>query len=85
LTVGDQERRFALGLFLPAFVLLLLMFSMAGVPPTVGFYAKLAVLQPVITAGYIWLAAVAVMLAGSTPRCWTKPVTSKSHRAGPRW
>ena len=46
-----------------AFVLLLLMFSMAGVPPTVGFYAKLAVLQPVITAGYIWLAAVAVMFS----------------------
>ena len=39
------------------------MFSMAGVPPTVGFYAKLAVLQPVITAGYIWLAAVAVMFS----------------------
>ena len=35
-----------------AFLMLLLMFSMAGVPPTVGFYAKLAVLQAVINAGY---------------------------------
>jgi NADH-quinone oxidoreductase subunit N len=46
-----------------AFLMLLLMFSMAGVPPTVGFYAKLAVLQAVINAGYLWLAVVAVMLS----------------------
>ena len=42
-----------------AFIMLLLMFSMAGVPPTVGFYAKLAVLQAVGNAGYVWLAVVA--------------------------
>ena len=46
-----------------AFITLLLMFSLAGVPPTVGFYAKLAVLQAVINAGYVWLAVVAVLLA----------------------
>ena len=46
-----------------AFVMLLLMFSMAGVPPTVGFYAKLSVLQAVINAGYVWLAVVAVVFA----------------------
>ncbi|MBM3358089.1 MAG: NADH-quinone oxidoreductase subunit NuoN [Betaproteobacteria bacterium] len=46
-----------------AFVMLLLMFSMAGVPPTVGFYAKLAVLQAVIGAGFVWLAVVAVLFA----------------------
>ena len=46
-----------------AFLMLLLMFSMAGVPPTVGFYAKLSVLQAVINAGYVWLAVVAVMFA----------------------
>jgi NADH-quinone oxidoreductase subunit N len=40
--------------------MLLLMFSMAGVPPTVGFYAKLSVLQAVINAGYVWIAVVAV-------------------------
>ncbi|MEI7444763.1 MAG: NADH-quinone oxidoreductase subunit NuoN, partial [Burkholderiales bacterium] len=34
-----------------AFVMLLLMFSLAGIPPTVGFYAKLAVLQAVVEAG----------------------------------
>jgi NADH-quinone oxidoreductase subunit N len=46
-----------------AFLMLLLMFSMAGVPPTVGFYAKLSVLQAVINAGYVWLAVVAVMFS----------------------
>ncbi len=46
-----------------AFMMLLLMFSMAGIPPTVGFYAKLAVLQAVLDAGYTWLAVVAVIFA----------------------
>ena len=46
-----------------AFLMLLLMFSMAGVPPTVGFYAKLSVLQAVINAGYLWLAVVAVLFS----------------------
>src|SRR4030065_13704 len=34
-----------------AFLMMLLMFSMAGVPPTVGFYAKLLVIQSVVNAG----------------------------------
>ena len=46
-----------------AFLMLLLMFSLAGVPPTIGFYAKLAVLQAVMNAGYTWLAVVAVMFS----------------------
>ena len=46
-----------------AFLMLLIMFSLAGVPPTVGFYAKLAVLQAAISAGFIWLAVVAVLFA----------------------
>lgn len=46
-----------------AFMMLILMFSMAGVPPTIGFYAKLAVLQAVIGAGLTWLAAVAVVFS----------------------
>lgn len=44
-----------------ALVMLVLMFSLAGIPPTVGFYAKLAVLQSVISAGMIWLAVFAVL------------------------
>ena len=46
-----------------AFLMLLLMFSMAGVPPTIGFFAKLSVIQAVIDGGQIWLAIVAVMLS----------------------
>jgi len=46
-----------------AFLTLIVMFSLAGIPPTVGFYAKLAVLQAVLAAGHVWLAVVAVMFS----------------------
>ncbi|ROR32284.1 NADH-quinone oxidoreductase subunit NuoN [Inmirania thermothiophila] len=42
---------------------LLVMFSLAGVPPLVGFYAKLTVLRAVIDAGMLWLAVVAVLFS----------------------
>ena len=47
-------------------VLALCMFSMAGLPPMVGFYAKLAVLQALISSGlplYIGVAVVAVVMS----------------------
>ncbi|WP_445658394.1 NADH-quinone oxidoreductase subunit NuoN [Achromobacter sp. NCFB-sbj8-Ac1-l] len=46
-----------------AAIVLLLMFSLAGIPPLVGFYAKLAVLQALISAGHVTLAVVAVMFS----------------------
>jgi NADH-quinone oxidoreductase subunit N len=46
-----------------AFVMLILMFSLAGLPPTVGFFAKLLVLQAVLDAGYTWLVVIAVLLS----------------------
>ncbi len=46
-----------------AFLMMVLMFSMAGVPPTVGFYAKLTVLQAVINVDLVWLAAAAVFFS----------------------
>jgi len=46
-----------------AFLMLLLMFSMAGVPPTAGFYAKLLVIQALVDAGFVWLAALAVLFS----------------------
>ena len=45
-----------------AIMVLILMFSMAGVPLTAGFYAKLYVLQAVVDAGLWPLAVVAVLL-----------------------
>jgi NADH-quinone oxidoreductase subunit N len=46
-----------------AALLAIAMFSMAGVPPTVGFYAKLTVLQAVIQVDMVWLAVVAVLFS----------------------
>jgi len=46
-----------------AFLMLLLMFSLAGVPPTAGFYAKFSVLSAAVQAGQIWLAVTAVVLS----------------------
>lgn len=46
-----------------ALMMLLFMFSLAGVPPTIGFYAKLSVLQSVLGTGHIWLAIVAVLFS----------------------
>lgn len=41
---------------LKAMAVLLLMFSMAGVPPFVGFFGKFAVLKAAVDAGMVWLA-----------------------------
>ena len=46
-----------------AFLMLLIMFSLAGIPPTAGFYAKLAVFQAAVAAGHLWLAVAAVLLS----------------------
>ena len=46
-----------------AAIMAMLMFSMAGLPPFVGFYAKLAVLQALVGAGWTWLAVVAVVFS----------------------
>ena len=46
-----------------AFLVLVLMLSMAGVPPFVGFWAKWSVLREVVAADQVWLATVAVVLA----------------------
>ncbi|MFL6617639.1 MAG: NADH-quinone oxidoreductase subunit NuoN [Povalibacter sp.] len=46
-----------------AAVMMMLMFSTAGVPPFIGFWAKLAVLGAVIDINLSWLAAVAVLLS----------------------
>jgi len=44
-----------------AFLMLLAMFSLAGIPPTVGFWAKLSVIESIVGAGYTWIAVIAVL------------------------
>jgi len=44
-----------------AFMGLVLMFSLAGIPPTVGFAAKLSILETLVDSGHLYLAIFAVM------------------------
>ena len=44
-----------------AFIMMAILFSMAGVPPFLGFWAKISVLQEAINSGLIWLAIVGVV------------------------
>lgn len=46
-----------------ALMMLLILFSMAGIPPTVGFFAKLGVLEALIAVHYVWLATLALVFA----------------------
>ncbi|MDH5357629.1 MAG: NADH-quinone oxidoreductase subunit NuoN [Gammaproteobacteria bacterium] len=46
-----------------ALMMLILMFSMAGIPPMVGFYAKLSVIKSVVDINLIAIAVVAVMMS----------------------
>ena len=46
-----------------AAVMLILMISMAGLPVSIGFFAKLAVFQAVLERGLVWLVVVALLLS----------------------
>ena len=46
-----------------AFLMLVLMLSMAGMPPFVGFWAKWSVLREAVASGLVWLAVVAVLFS----------------------
>jgi NADH-quinone oxidoreductase subunit N len=46
-----------------AFMMLLVMFSLAGVPPLFGFFGKLLVLKAAMDAGFLWLAIVGAVFA----------------------
>jgi len=46
-----------------ALMTLIIMFSMAGIPPFVGFWAKILVIEEVINAGFTWIAVIAVITA----------------------
>lgn len=44
-----------------AFIMMLIMLSLAGIPPLIGFYAKFLILRAVIDAGYSWIAVTALV------------------------
>jgi NADH-quinone oxidoreductase subunit N len=46
-----------------ALMMLIMMFSLAGIPPLVGFMAKVSVLEALIDANLVWLAAIALVFA----------------------
>ncbi len=46
-----------------AAIMMIVMFSMAGIPPFIGFFAKFSVLQAVVATGEVWLAVVAVLFS----------------------
>lgn len=46
-----------------AIMMLFVMFSMAGIPPFIGFWAKIIVIEEVIKAGFVWLAVLGVIMA----------------------
>ena len=46
-----------------AFMMLIVLFSMAGIPPFIGFWAKIIVIEEVIKAGFTWIAIIAVIMA----------------------
>ena len=46
-----------------ALVMMVILFSLAGVPPTVGFYAKLGVIRAAMQHDLLWLAMVAVIFS----------------------
>jgi NADH-quinone oxidoreductase subunit N len=46
-----------------ALMFVFVLFSMAGIPPFIGFYAKVLVLEEVLSSGFVWLATFAVITA----------------------
>ena len=46
-----------------ALMFLLILFSMAGIPPTAGFYAKFAIIESVVEAKFVWAAVFMVVMS----------------------
>ena len=46
-----------------AWCMVLFMLSMAGIPPTIGFYTKFAILESMVAADLVWLAVFAVLFS----------------------
>ena len=59
----DELNGFAKRHGLGALVFAVFLISLTGIPPTVGFVAKFLVIQPVLDAGYAWLAVILALNA----------------------
>jgi len=59
----DELNGFARRRPLGAFAFFVFLVSLTGIPPTVGFVAKVLVIVPVLDAGYAWLAVVIALNA----------------------
>lgn len=46
-----------------ALMMVFIMMSMAGIPPFIGFWAKIIVIEEVVKAGFVWIAVIAVLTA----------------------
>lgn len=46
-----------------AFMMLLVMLSMAGVPPLVGFFSKMLIFRALLDAGFVWLSVIGLLFA----------------------
>jgi len=46
-----------------AFLFMITLLSMAGMPPLVGFFAKLSVLDALVDSGFYWLAALSLLFS----------------------
>lgn len=46
-----------------ALMMVFIMMSMAGIPPFIGFWAKIIVIEEVVRAGFVWIAVIAVITA----------------------
>jgi multicomponent Na+:H+ antiporter subunit D len=73
----------------PAFLAMVPLFSLAGVPPLSGFIAKLAILEAALAVGHYWLAGIALAVSLLTllamARLWDEGFwKSAPHESVPR-
>ena len=65
-----------------AFVLAISMLSLAGIPPTAGFFAKFYIFSAAISSGYIWLIVFAVISSFISVFYYLRPVISSYMHKG---
>jgi NADH-quinone oxidoreductase subunit N len=66
-----------------AFGMLLFMLSLGGIPPTAGFMGKLYLFAAAVSAGYVWLVVVAVLMSAVSLYYYFRIVLQMYLRDGP--